>query len=60
MIEKINDSAYFVVDERYFLTQIQQYDPTLASQTICSSSPNDKTILIPPTANLPEKKQETG
>jgi len=37
MIDKLNDDAYFVVDETAFFSQISFYDPTVASQIISNN-----------------------
>jgi|GEM_PF-2284816 hypothetical protein len=42
MIKRINDNAYFVFDYYENKRQITNYDPTVATQTLCvESSPSD-------------------
>ena len=46
MIDKINDNAYFVVDYSSLYSQIVNYDPNIANQTIHAGSFSDQ-IDIP-------------
>ena len=57
MVEKISDSAYFVVNDLYNHYQIERYNPVLATQTISTNDFEDIEIQ-PLKKNIYQKETE--
>ena len=52
MIDKITDNAYFVIDYSSLFTQIINYDPNVANQTILTVNFPDQEGKIEPEPEL--------